>query len=108
MVCQLWPFVVSFGLENPLRIGFTLVRSWAHISGRQTPGLTRGSPPHLLYKRGVNPGLIKPGGWRPEMWALHQNIYWAVNRGTVVKWLVLDFILLWQTSLKCVPQIATK
>jgi hypothetical protein len=32
----------------------------AHISGRQTPGLTRGSPPHLLYKRGMNPGL-NPG-----------------------------------------------
>jgi hypothetical protein len=25
----------------------------AHISGRQTPG----SPPHLLFKRGLNPGL---------------------------------------------------
>jgi hypothetical protein len=29
---------------------------WAHISERQTPGLTRGSPPppHLLYKRGFS------------------------------------------------------
>jgi hypothetical protein len=31
-----------------------------HISRRQTPGLTRGSPPHLLYKRRLNPGL-NPG-----------------------------------------------
>jgi hypothetical protein len=35
----------------------------AHISGRQTQGLTRGSPPpppYLLYKRGVSP-RVKPG-----------------------------------------------
>jgi hypothetical protein len=30
--------------------------SRANISGRQAPGLTPGSPPHLLYKRGVNSG----------------------------------------------------
>jgi hypothetical protein len=33
------------------------------------PGLTRGSPPHLLYKRGGEP-RVKPGVWRPETWAL--------------------------------------
>jgi hypothetical protein len=34
---------------------------WVHISECQTPGLTRGSPPQLLYKgEGVNPGL-NPG-----------------------------------------------
>jgi hypothetical protein len=39
----------------------------AQISGRQTPGLTRGSPP-LLTNAGVEP-RVKPGVWRPEMWA---------------------------------------
>jgi hypothetical protein len=38
----------------------------AHISGRQTPGLT----PHLLYKKGSEPRRVKPGVWRPEIWAL--------------------------------------
>jgi hypothetical protein len=52
--------------------GFTLTRekqrlSRAHISERQTPGLTRGSPPHVLYKGGEP--QVKPGVWRPEMWA---------------------------------------
>jgi hypothetical protein len=28
---------------------------WAHVSGRQTPGLTRGLPSHLLYKRRGEP-----------------------------------------------------
>jgi hypothetical protein len=41
----------------------------AHISGRQTLGLTRGSPPNLLYKKGGEP-RVEPGVWRPEMWAL--------------------------------------
>jgi hypothetical protein len=41
----------------------------AHISGRQTPRLTRSLPPHLLYKRGSE-ARVEPGIWRPEMWAL--------------------------------------
>jgi hypothetical protein len=41
----------------------------AHISGRQTPCLTRGSPP--LYITNAGGKLrVKPGVWRPEMWAL--------------------------------------
>jgi hypothetical protein len=40
----------------------------ANVSGRQTPGLTRGSP-HLIFKRGgVNPGLGL-GFARPDIWA---------------------------------------
>jgi hypothetical protein len=32
--------------------------NWAHISGRQTPGLTRGSSPRIRYiKGGLNPGV---------------------------------------------------
>jgi hypothetical protein len=37
------------------------------------------------------------------------KIYGAAKKVTIdVKWLVLDFTLLWQTMLKCVPRIATK
>jgi hypothetical protein len=42
---------------------------WGHISGRQIPGLTRGSPPHLLCKKGVNPGF---GVLRFGLWFLRQ------------------------------------
>jgi hypothetical protein len=42
----------------------------AHISGRQTPGSTRGSPP--FYITNVGGKLrVKRGVWRPEMWAQH-------------------------------------
>jgi hypothetical protein len=34
--------------------------SWAHISGSQTPGLTRGSTPRIWYKKGGKP-WVKPG-----------------------------------------------
>jgi hypothetical protein len=36
------------------------------------PGLNRGSPPYLLYKREGEP-RVKPGVWRPEMWALFKR-----------------------------------
>jgi hypothetical protein len=38
----------------------------AHISERQFPGVTRGSPP--AFKK-VGKPRVKPGVWRPEMWA---------------------------------------
>jgi hypothetical protein len=44
---------------------------WAHTSGRQTTGLTRGSP-HIYYLKGGEPGF-EAGVWRPEMWALGLN-----------------------------------
>jgi hypothetical protein len=44
--------------------------STAHISGRQTPGSTRGSPPLLYNKYRCEP-QVKPGVWRPEVWALY-------------------------------------
>jgi hypothetical protein len=61
-------------LGTDVRIEYC-VYSCAHISERQIPSLTRGSPPHLLYKRGVNPGL-NPGfailrfglRWKHEKW----------------------------------------
>jgi hypothetical protein len=39
-----------------------------HIIGRQTPSLTQGLPPFLFNKCGGEP-RVKPGVWRPEMWA---------------------------------------
>jgi hypothetical protein len=39
----------------------------AHISGRQTPGLTRVHP--LLYNKCGGEPRVKPRVWRPEMWA---------------------------------------
>jgi hypothetical protein len=38
------------------------------ISGRQTPDLTRGSPPFYITNKG-DEHRVKPGVWRPEMWA---------------------------------------
>jgi hypothetical protein len=35
MVCQLWPLVVSLGVNNPPRIGFTLVKSRKNIRRRE-------------------------------------------------------------------------
>jgi hypothetical protein len=50
------------------------VWSWAHISGRQSPCLTRGSPPPPIYMTNAGGELrVKPGVWRPEMWALANN-----------------------------------
>jgi hypothetical protein len=42
---------------------------WAYISGRQTPGLTGGSPPAFVIKKGGEP-RVKTGVWRSEIWAL--------------------------------------
>jgi hypothetical protein len=50
--------------EGRNRKGYTKVQ--CSTSGRQTASLTRGSPPHLLYKRGIDP-RVKPGVWRPEI-----------------------------------------
>jgi hypothetical protein len=42
---------------------------WAHVSGRQTPGLTRGSATFYLTNVGGEP-RVNPGVLRSEMWAL--------------------------------------
>jgi hypothetical protein len=51
---------------------FVLLYGWfltrAQISGRQTPGWTRGSPPFYMTNAGGDP-RVKPRVWRPEMWA---------------------------------------
>jgi hypothetical protein len=58
--------------------------AWAHILGRQTPGLTRGLPPNLLYKMGGEP-RVEPRVWRPEIWALvlrtgrFKTTHWLAN-----------------------------
>jgi hypothetical protein len=46
----------------------SLVFTRAQISGRQTPGLTQGSPPFYIANAGDEP-QVKPGVLRPEMWA---------------------------------------
>jgi hypothetical protein len=50
--------------------GNIVILTWAQISGRQTSVLTRGAPPLLYNKCGGEP-RVKPGVWRPEMWALN-------------------------------------
>jgi hypothetical protein len=42
---------------------------WKPYSGQQTTGSTRGSPPFYLTNLGHEP-QVKPGDWRPVMWAL--------------------------------------
>jgi hypothetical protein len=43
-------------------------------TGHQTQGLTRGSPPHLLYKRGSEPRV------KPEIWAQDMSVYWNFGK----------------------------
>jgi hypothetical protein len=35
------------------------------------PGLTRGSPSAFVILKGVVEPWVKPGVWRPEIWALN-------------------------------------
>jgi hypothetical protein len=39
------------------------------MSGRQTPGLTQGLHPPFHIKNAGDEPHVKPGVWRPEMWA---------------------------------------
>jgi hypothetical protein len=64
-----------------------------HISGRQTPGSTRGSPP--FYITNVGGELrVKTGVWRPEMWAQY-----TVNLNLILK-IYIDTGI-WFTVLYC-------
>jgi hypothetical protein len=49
-------------------IGFG-AETWAQMSGRQIPGLTRGLPPFYVANAGGEL-WVKLGVWRPEMWVL--------------------------------------
>jgi hypothetical protein len=44
------------------------------------PGFNPGLAPHLLYKRGRGEPRVKPGVWRPEMWALNTPLYREQNK----------------------------
>jgi hypothetical protein len=45
--------------------------TWAQISGRQTLGLTRGSPLLLYKKNAGGEPRVEPVVWCPEMWPLY-------------------------------------
>jgi hypothetical protein len=47
----------------------------AYISGRQSPGWTRGSPRFYITNVGGE-AQVKPGVWRPEMWAQVPEHIW--------------------------------
>jgi hypothetical protein len=52
-------------------IDFYKIECRAHISGCQTPGSTRGSPPFYITIGGGE-RRVQPGVLRPEMWAQNQ------------------------------------
>jgi hypothetical protein len=62
-------FLLLPALRNHCGIIYFLCR--AQISGRQAPGLTRGSSPFYITNAGCEP-RVKPGVWPPEMWAQRQ------------------------------------
>jgi hypothetical protein len=55
----------SRGIRFTGRIRSYLTR--AHVSGLQAPGLT----PRICYIKGEDEPRVKPGVWRPEIWALY-------------------------------------
>jgi hypothetical protein len=83
---------------------------WAHISGRQTPGLTQGlpPPPNLLYKKRGEP-RVEPGVGRPEMWALVTNLQRCVQldlQGFSTQQFNTTTILLYFFFIIAVPKLA--